>query len=52
MSARWHVTPLPRVHGAYLLQQKRDYSCMLLVQDLCYLFMAGKGAYHNAYTGV
>ncbi|CAI5963794.1 unnamed protein product [Closterium sp. NIES-65] len=52
MSAKWHVTPLPRVHGAYLLQQKHDYSCVLLVQDLCYLFMAGKGAYHNAYTGV
>ena len=38
--------------GAFVLQQRDDFSCALLLQHVCYLFMMGKSALHNQYTGV
>eukprot|EP00850_Spirogloea_muscicola_P020981 SM000232S07951 [mRNA] locus=s232:200293:205781:- [translate_table: standard] len=47
------VAPLPDVSGAWVLQQPSGgRSCVLLLQDVCYVFLVGTGPHHSQYTGV
>eukprot|EP00897_Mesotaenium_endlicherianum_P000907 jgi/Mesen1/10817/ME000093S10336 len=52
LAAEWHVAPLSSQRGVFLLQQRADYACALLLQNVCYLFMIGRGPLHTQHTGL
>eukprot|EP00271_Cylindrocystis_brebissonii_P015655 TRINITY_DN38608_c0_g1_i1.p1 TRINITY_DN38608_c0_g1~~TRINITY_DN38608_c0_g1_i1.p1 ORF type:complete len:930 (+),score=80.09 TRINITY_DN38608_c0_g1_i1:64-2853(+) len=49
---KWVVNAFSSEPGVYVLQQKNDYSCILLLQDVCYVFMEGESNLHNPKVGV
>lgn len=51
-TSHWVVNPYSSEPGVYLLQRKDDPSCVLLLQDVCYVFMIGRTALHSPRTGI
>eukprot|EP00271_Cylindrocystis_brebissonii_P000523 TRINITY_DN1063_c0_g1_i1.p1 TRINITY_DN1063_c0_g1~~TRINITY_DN1063_c0_g1_i1.p1 ORF type:complete len:959 (-),score=179.53 TRINITY_DN1063_c0_g1_i1:952-3828(-) len=52
MQEKWVINSYSSEPGVYLLQQREDYACVLLLQDVCYVYMEGHSALHNPNVGV